>query len=124
VQRVAERGETLGNEARALLALLHRRERRPLEAAKVLQAMMKDFPRNYVVNLELAAMYQDAGEDRRALDAFREIQKKIAANEPGFGRIPGRTREALIRKIETIEEKLASSAGRETAGGVAGAVAR
>jgi predicted Zn-dependent protease len=124
VQRVAEQGETLRNEARALMALLHRREKRPLEAAKVLQGMMKDFPRNYVVNLELASMYQDAGEDKRALDAFREIQRKISRNEPGFGRIPGRTRDALARRIEAIEEKLAASPATQTSFGAPGITAR
>lgn len=124
VQKVAEHGETLRNEARALMALLHRREKRPLEAAKALQGMMKDFPRNYVVNLELASMYQDAGEDKRALDTFREIQRKIARNEPGFSRIPGRIHEALTRKIDAIEEKLASSPDGQPAAGVPRAAAR
>lgn len=124
VQRVAEHGETLRNEARALMALLHRREKRPLEAATILHGMMREFPRNYVVNLELASMYQDAGEDKRALDAFREIQRKISRNEPGFSRIPGRTREALARKIEAIENKLAASPATQTSLGNAGASGR
>jgi predicted Zn-dependent protease len=121
---VVENGETLCNEARALMALLHRREKRPLEAAKVLQGMMKDFPRNYAVNLELGSMYQDAGEDRRALDTFLEIRRKIARNEPGFGRIPGRIQEALTRKIGVIEEKLAATPGTHSPVGVPSAAAR
>lgn len=109
VQNVADRGETLRNEARALMALLHRREKRPLEAAKVIRGMMQDFPRNYVMHLELASMYQDAGENARALETFREIQRKIARNDPGFGRVPERIRGALERKIEAIEESIAAN---------------
>ena len=124
VKRVAEHGKTLRNEARALMALLHRREKRPLEAAKILQGMMKDFPRNYVVNLEMASMYQDAGEDRLALNAFREIERKISSSEPGFSRIPVRTREALARKIEAIEEKLAAGPATQTTAGNGGATGR
>jgi hypothetical protein len=46
VARVAREGELSRNEARSLLTLLLRRERRPLEAAKVLEGLIRDFPRN------------------------------------------------------------------------------
>ena len=57
VAKVAREGKSARHEARTLLALLLRREKRPLEAAEILNRLMDDFPRNYVIQLELGAMY-------------------------------------------------------------------
>ena len=44
VERVATDGDSLQTEARVLLALLYRRERRPLDAAKVLEGLIRTIP--------------------------------------------------------------------------------
>lgn len=106
VTRVTREGNLARNESRALLALLLRRERRPLEAAALLRGMIADFPRNYVLHLELAAMYLDAGQLERALEVFSDALAKAQANEDRFGRMPQRTKNALVRKIEEIEKGL------------------
>ena len=103
VTRVSGEGNLARNEARALLALLLRRERRPLEAAALLRDMITEFPRNYVLHLELGSMYLDAKQPERALEVFRRALAKTAANEDRFARMPQRTKDALIRKIEEIE---------------------
>jgi len=100
VIRVAREGKLARNEARVLLVILHRRERRPLEAARLLEELIADFPRNYVLGLELGAMYTDAGQYDRALATFRDLLKKAEANAPGYARLP---REAVKRKIERLE---------------------
>jgi tetratricopeptide (TPR) repeat protein len=106
VRKVAEEGNWNRNEARSLLALLLRREKRPLQAAEVIRGLMRDFPRNYVLHLELGAMYQDAGEKDRALATFREVRSKVNRNEDRFGRMPARAVEALDRKIEKLAEDI------------------
>ncbi len=105
VTRVAREGNLARDGARALLILLLRRERRPLEAVKVVEGLIRDYPRNYLMHLELAGLYEDAGEDGRALRTFRHIRDKVRANEDRFGRMPGRAREALDRRIREFEEK-------------------
>ena len=112
VRRVAEQGDYARNHARSLLAILLRRERRPLEAAAILDGLRRDFPRNYVLSLELGSMYLDAGEDRLALDVFREAREKKLAGAPGYARMPHRTARALDRKITRIEETLDSGGGQ------------
>ena len=103
VARVAREGDFARNEARVLMVLVHRREGRPLEAVKILESYLEDFPRNYVLELEMASMYLDAGQKSNALDVFRDVYKKYEADEQGFGRMPARIVKALERRIEKLE---------------------
>ncbi len=108
VARVAREGQLSRNEARSLLTILLRREKRPLEAAAVLEGLIRDFPRNYVFYLELGAMYEDAGELEKALGVFRSVRQSVSANSHRFGRMPERSIEAVDRKIKDLEQQLAS----------------
>jgi tetratricopeptide (TPR) repeat protein len=109
VTRVAREGQLARNEARSLLTLLLRREKRPLEAAVLLEGLIRDFPRNYVLYLELGSMYEDAGEREKALTVFQNIRRKVAANEDNLARMPQRSREALERKVKDLETQIATS---------------
>ncbi len=111
VRRVAEHGNYARHHARSLLAILLRRERRPLEAAAMLEGLRRDFPRNYVLSLELGSMYLDAREDQLALDVFREAREKQLARAPGYARMPARTVRALDRRITRVEETLHAAGG-------------
>jgi tetratricopeptide (TPR) repeat protein len=105
VEMVADKGTLIRTEARVLLSLLYRRERRPLEAAKLLEGLIAEFPRNYVLRLELAAMYEDAQEFDRALEIFRETQEMVRNDTHRFARTPERLRKALGRKIDELQKK-------------------
>jgi tetratricopeptide (TPR) repeat protein len=102
VSRVAEKGRYDRNAARVLLAVLYRRENRPLEAACALQSLIADYPRNYLFWLELASMYSDAGQPERALDTLKSLLQKADENDPGYRSLP---RETVQRKIELIEAR-------------------
>lgn len=111
VRRVAEEGDMARDSARALLVLLLRREQRPLEAIPVIEGIIRDFPRNYLMHLELAGLYEDAGKDQKALDVFREIHAKVKTNTHRFGRMPARAQQALARKIAEAEKETAVESG-------------
>ena len=100
VGRVATEGRLARHEARILLALLYRREKRPLDAARLLEGLLADFPRNYVLGLELASMYVDAGQSDRALATFKDLLRRAEEHAPGFDRLP---RDAVKRKIERLQ---------------------
>ena len=100
VGRVATEGRLARHEARILLALLYRREKRPLDAARLLEGLLADFPRNYVLGLELASMYLDAGQGDRALATFKDLLRKAEEHAPGYDRLP---RDAVKRKIERLQ---------------------
>ena len=106
VTRVAKEGNLARNQARVLLVLLLRRERRPLEAAEVLKGLVRDYPRNYILGLELASMYQDAHRLECALETFQWVQAKVKEEPAGFGRMPQRAQDALERKIEKLQTEL------------------
>ena len=107
VARVAREGGHARDEARALMALVHRREGRPLEAARMLGALLRDYPRNYVLQLEMAAMQLDAGDEALALEIFKEVYRKYEADEQRFARMPPRLAGALERRIEELENEAA-----------------
>ncbi len=107
VTKVAREGKYARNDARVLLVILYRREKRPLEAARLLETLMKEFPRNYVFGLELASMYNDAGQYDRALATYKELLKKAEEHAPGYQRLP---RAAVQRRIEKFEGQRAGHA--------------
>lgn len=109
VERVADEGDSLQTEARVLLALVYRREKRPLDAAKVLEGLMEQYPRNYVLRLELASMYLDAGQRNKGLSTLLVADRMVRNNESRYGRMPQRLRDALSRKIEAVREDLRES---------------
>ncbi|HYM13142.1 MAG TPA: tetratricopeptide repeat protein [Bryobacterales bacterium] len=101
ITRVAREGRYSRNDARVLLVILYRREHRPLEAANLLESLIADFPRNYVLGLELASMYADAGQNDRAIAAFKSLLQKAKEGAPGYQRLP---REAVLRRVEKLEK--------------------
>jgi tetratricopeptide (TPR) repeat protein len=102
VTRVARDGRYARDDARVLLVILYRREHRPLDAARLLEQLMADFPRNYVLGLELASMYSDAGQPERALAVFKDLLQKADQKAPGYERLP----RAVARKIEKLQSQL------------------
>ena len=108
IARVAKEGTESRNEARVLLALVHRKERRYGEAAAVFRSLAEDFPRAYTYVLESAAMHVSSGDKRTALALFREVERKRVAGENRYDRMPERVAAALARRIEGIEQELAA----------------
>lgn len=106
VEYVAKEGKLLNVEARMLLALLYRREHRPLDSAEVLAGLIGEFPRNYVLRLELASMYFDADEPQQGLDILLAAQRMVREDQNRHARMPERLRQALARKIEAVRDDL------------------
>lgn len=105
VTRVAREGNYDRDNARVILAVLYRRERRPLDAARIVEGLLKDYPRNYLFRIELASMYQEAGETQRASYAFATLLQQHDLRMPP----------AVRREVESIEARLLpGSAARQT----------
>jgi tetratricopeptide (TPR) repeat protein len=75
-------------DAEVLLAATYRRERRFAEAIPLLSVLSDRFPRNFILKFELAQIYSDLGDKRRALEILEEIERLRAANAPGYKQIP------------------------------------
>ena len=105
IERVAREGQESRDDARLLLTLAYRRERRYLDAAREFAALARNFPRAYAYPLEEAAMRRAAGERIRALEILREIDRKRVASEDSFDRMPGRWVAALRRTIAKLDRE-------------------
>jgi tetratricopeptide (TPR) repeat protein len=103
VSRVAREGNHDRDAARVLLAVLYRREKRPLEAAAVLQGLMADYPRNYIFNIELASMYSDAGQLEDAVQVLNALLRQADENPVDYQRLP---RNVVEREMKVLEARL------------------
>lgn len=106
IEHVAQEGASSRNDARVLLTLAYRRERRYLDAAREFHALAQEFPRAFTYPLEEAAMYKAVGEHEKALEIFREVNRKRTAGEDRFDRMPARWVEALQRGIQKLNERI------------------
>jgi tetratricopeptide (TPR) repeat protein len=88
VQDVAQHGKDDKVEAEIFLCALYRRENQPRKAIPLVQDLIRRFPRNYLLRLELAEMYSLAGEKEDGLAAVREIVALKNRNAPGYARVP------------------------------------
>jgi tetratricopeptide (TPR) repeat protein len=70
------------------LCALYRRESQTLKAVPLVEDLIRRFPRNYLLRLELSQMYSMAGDKQHALEAVSELERLKRANAPGAARVP------------------------------------
>jgi tetratricopeptide (TPR) repeat protein len=100
---VADRGKYDRDAARVLLTVLWRREKRPQQAAQILEALMRDYARNYLFGLELARVYSDADRPDHALTVLKTVMQKGTENGTSHQRL---LREIVQMQIDALEAKL------------------
>ena len=88
LQLVAEKGERNRIDAKILLGVAYRREKRPQDVIPIIQELSQRYPRNYLFLLELSQMYSDLGEKENALGALDRLEKLKKAGAAGFRRLP------------------------------------
>ena len=67
IQYVATNGRLNNTDAEIFLGALYRRENRPHDAIPLIEDLIRRFPRNFLLRLELSQMYSLAGDGTRAL---------------------------------------------------------
>ncbi len=119
VQDVVARGGKNRIDAEFFLCALYRRENQTLRAVPLVQDLIRRFPRNYLLRLELSQMYSMAGDKQHALEAIAELERLKTANAPGAARIPWEkiyfqrgTIEFWYRDFDRALEDLKRVAGR------------
>ena len=88
VQDVARNGRLNKVDAEILLCALYRRENRSMAAVPLIDDLIRRFPRNFLLRLELSQMYSVAGDGPRALAAVEEVRRLKASHAPGYDRVP------------------------------------
>src|ERR1039458_2701732 len=88
VQDVAKNGKLNRVDADIFLCALYRRENQSKLAVPLVQDLIRRYPRNYLLRMELGQMYSQSGDSVRGLQALEEVARLKASHAPGFDRVP------------------------------------
>jgi len=88
VQDVAKNGKLNRVDAEILLCALYRRENQSKLAVPLVQDLIKRYPRNYLLRMELGQMYSQSGDGVRGLQAVEEVARLKSSHAPGYDRVP------------------------------------
>jgi tetratricopeptide (TPR) repeat protein len=88
VQDVALHGRANRIDAEIFLCALYRRENQTGRAVPLVEDLIRRFPRNYLLRLELSQMYSMAGDKQDALGAVEELARLKERHAPGCERVP------------------------------------
>jgi tetratricopeptide (TPR) repeat protein len=88
LELVAQKGATNRDDAKILLCAAYRREKRPQQAAPLVEELILRFPRNYLLYLELAQMRSELGDKVKALEALERLKALKESGAPGIARLP------------------------------------
>jgi tetratricopeptide (TPR) repeat protein len=88
VQDVAKNGNLNRVDAEIFLCALYRRENQSKLALPLVQDLIRRYPRNYLLRMELGQMYSQAGDGVRGLQAVEEVARLKQSHAPGFDRVP------------------------------------
>jgi tetratricopeptide (TPR) repeat protein len=88
VQDVSRNGKLNRLDAQIFLCALYCRENQPRLAVPLVEDLIRRFPRNYLLRLELSQMYSMAGDKAHALGAVRELAQLKLRQAPGASRAP------------------------------------
>ncbi len=96
IQDVAEHGQHNRVDAQILLPVLYRREKRSRDGVPGTRTLIQEYPRNFLLRIELAKLLLDSGDKYGATSELDRVEALISQNAPGYsgGRVP------LIRKQE------------------------
>jgi epoxyqueuosine reductase len=88
LETVAAHGVQDVFDAKVLLAVIYRRERRPEKAIPLLEELAGRFPRNYLFRFEQVQMYSDLGDKGSALRVLAETERLRGERAPGYAELP------------------------------------
>lgn len=88
VQDVAAHGLDNRVDAEVFLGALYRRENQTRRAVPIVEDLIRRFPRNYLLRLELSQMYSMAGDKTNALAAVEKVAELKTKHAPGYDRVP------------------------------------
>jgi tetratricopeptide (TPR) repeat protein len=88
VQDVAQHGSKNRVDAEIFLGALYRRENQTRRAIPLVEDLIRRFPRNFLLRLELSQMYSMAGDPTHALEAVEEVARLKTGHAPGYDRVP------------------------------------
>ncbi|MEX2302440.1 MAG: tetratricopeptide repeat protein [Bryobacterales bacterium] len=87
----ADRSEIFADDARVLLALIYTRERRFQEAFDELSTLLKRYPQNYLVHLDMGGLALLMRRPEAALTIYDDVLRKVQGSRDRYERLPPAT---------------------------------
>ena len=88
VESTAQWGERAREDAKILLTVMYRREKRFVDARRTVAELSESFPRNYILPLEIASLYRAAGEEEEAIRGYAQVLEDVHRGAPGYSEAP------------------------------------
>ena len=88
VEEVARDGKIDRIEAQLFLCALYRRENQPRRAVPLVEDLIRRYPRNFLLRLELSQMCSMAGDKSCALEAVEQVAQLKTRHAAGYDRVP------------------------------------
>ena len=88
VKSVTEWGQEAKEDAKILLTIMYRRERRHADARQVVEDLAASYPRNYIFPLEIASLYRSAEEYEEAIRGYEHVLERVQQQRPGYVEVP------------------------------------
>jgi tetratricopeptide (TPR) repeat protein len=88
LQLVADKGLVNRADAAILLCAIYRREKRAQDAIPYLDDLIRRFPRNFLLRLELVQMYGDLGDKAKAMEALSQLDQLKRSRAAGLDQLP------------------------------------
>ena len=88
METTAQMGDRSKQDAKILLTVIYRREKRFQDARRILEELAQEFPRNYIFPLELASINEIAGEDKEAIRGYEQVLVEMREGKPGYADAP------------------------------------
>lgn len=106
IEDVAHNGRTAQVDARILLPVLYRREKRSGDGLPWMRDLIRAYPRNFLMRIEYSKLLLDSGDRSGAARELDQIDRLIDQKAPGYG--PSRVE--MIRQHEAeIRKRLKKS---------------
>lgn len=88
VKSAALWGEHAREDAKIVLTVMYRREKRFDDARRTLRDLARQFPRNYLLPLEIASLYRASGDLQEAIRDYEKALEETRRDKPGYQDVP------------------------------------
>ena len=87
IEIAADRGELTGDDARVVLTLIHTRERDYQKAFERLQQLLRRYPQNYLVHLDMGGVALLMKRPEAAVGIYQDVLRKIDTRESKYAQL-------------------------------------
>ncbi|OFW40874.1 MAG: hypothetical protein A3J28_12595 [Acidobacteria bacterium RIFCSPLOWO2_12_FULL_60_22] len=88
VEGVAQWGDQAKADAKIMLAVMYRREKRYADARRVLHDLAGAYPKNFLLPLEIASVHRAAGEIDAAIKLYEQVLADVRQGTAGYQEAP------------------------------------